>query len=361
MNENCFEPSNNVSQAACITIMSFIDNSAPDVKIILQNFFTQVLNYFSTTITNKNYFKSEEQRKTIQAYLANIIESCLNSGKIIINNIEMGNSILILIIESFKERNNIYEEGLLACSALGLLMKDQFSSIYHIFYPFLIFALNKHEEVSICKVGLTVTSDLIQTVGSDLKLDELFPLIINIINNPIIDKSLKIGALNVISDLFVECREKVLNYFDKIMEVLSFALEAATYLPDEQVKILLIKDEDMSEYFENLREQSLECISCIIQSLKEIKLTNNLINFVPVIVGFINKINLDNFNPNTNIMKNSIGIIADFCEIYGKNMKSLLNQNLLTEIHQKLNRNAKNKKMKNFLTFCEKSISASFN
>ena len=60
-------------------------------------------------------------------------------------------------------------------------------------------------------------------------------------------------------------------------------------------------------------------------------------------------------------MKNSIGIIADLCEIFGKNMKTLLDTTLLSEIHQKLNGNSKNKKMKNFLAYCEKSIYSAFN
>ncbi len=232
--ESSYESTNNVSFSACCSIMSLVENSATDTKLILQGFFTEILNFFNKTLTNKNMFKSEEQRKNIQAYLANIIDTCFNSGKLPIN-IEKGKMILEMLIESFKERNNVYEEGLLACSALGLSLKDQFIHIYPFLYPYVIYALSKPDDVSLCKIGVTVTSDLIRSVGSNINLDEILPLTMKIINDNNIDKSLKIGALNIISDVFIECKEKILAYFDDIMKVVLFALEAAMLIPNENV------------------------------------------------------------------------------------------------------------------------------
>jgi hypothetical protein len=78
-------------------------------------------------------------------------------------------------------------------------------------------------------------------------------------------------------------------------------------------------------------------------------------------VQFLNKINTSSYNPNTNIIKGSLGIIADFCVIFGINIKPLLDTNILTNMHNEMKKKAsKSKKFKVFLDYCEKSISSVF-
>ena len=60
------------------------------------------------------------------------------------------------------------------------------------------------------------------------------------------------------------------------------------------------------------------------------------------------------------IIKSCIGIIADFCAVYGSNIKPILNGNLLRdsiERFKKSEENMKNEQMRQYITWAQKCIS----
>jgi hypothetical protein len=82
-----------------------------------------------------------------------------------------------------------------------------------------------------------------------------------------------------------------MNYFGEIMDMIGIALNAAVYLPPD------MEDIESVEYFDTLREHILECITCVIHALKDMKKTEIFNDYVQGVLNFISNINNDNYNP----------------------------------------------------------------
>lgn len=82
-----------------------------------------------------------------------------------------------------------------------------------------------------------------------------------------------------------------MNYFKEIMGLLGIALEAAVFLPTD------MEDIETIEYFDTLREHILECITCVVHALKDMKKTELFNDYVQGVLNFITKINHENYNP----------------------------------------------------------------
>jgi hypothetical protein len=233
-------------------------------------------------------------RYDYQAYIATSIEPCLVTGYVSIN-FEAAKELITLITSTFQERNAVYEEGLMAASSVGLAIGTQFDPLVNEFGPYIIVALNSVNETSLCKVAIHSTSDLIRSIAEHFSkyLDQIIPLILGILSNTEADKQLKPHSFNVITDVFVVCKETVFHYFDSIMELIGSALEAATSIPEDK------EDFESFEYFESLREHILECLTCIFHTVKDLKQEHIFKRYVMSIICFINKINQREYNPST--------------------------------------------------------------
>ncbi len=95
-----------------------VENSANDTKKIIEDFFSVILGTFQKTI-QIGAFSSDQMRNDYQNYLASVIEACMVSEKIKLGFNE-GKMVLDMLILSFKQRDGVYEEGLLAASSIAL-------------------------------------------------------------------------------------------------------------------------------------------------------------------------------------------------------------------------------------------------
>lgn len=118
LNQDSYDKENNLALAAFFAIGSLLENAAADTKQIIETFFSAILQTFEKTLQN-NAFPSIEMRNDYQNYLASVIEACLVQEKIRLD-LSNGRSVLNLLISSFKQRECVYEEGLLACASIAL-------------------------------------------------------------------------------------------------------------------------------------------------------------------------------------------------------------------------------------------------
>jgi len=288
---------NNVSMSAFYAIGSLIEHSAPDTKFYVQGMFQELLEAFKSTLEPK-FFENDKMRHDYQAYIATCLECCLISGKLILN-YEASKEILNLIIHTFTERNTVYEEGLMAASSIALAIGPAFDSLVNDFGSYLIYSLNSSKDTALCKTGIHSTSDLIRSIGPDFSkyLDQIVPIVLNILADREADKILKPHSFNVISDIFVVCKENAFKYFNEIMDLIGSALEAAAYLPEDK------EDFENLEYFESLREHIVECLTCIFHTIKDLNKEVEFKKYVEPIVAFINQINTAEYSPTVVIIK----------------------------------------------------------
>jgi hypothetical protein len=82
----------------------------------------------------------------------------------------------------------------------------------------------------------------------------------------------------------------MISHYTEIMGILGVAIQAAVLLPDAE-------DPDTVEYFDSLREHILECLTCIIHSLKDLNKQDLFNDYCLGVVNFLTKINEDKYNP----------------------------------------------------------------
>lgn len=347
--KDAYNHDNNVALVCFFTIGSLIDYSSPTNPEVMNNFFTGIVNAFASSLDIKN-FQNEEIQYAYQSYIATVISACLIDSKAKINK-EQAKYIFQLIKESFTSRNNIYEEGLMACSSLSLSLGQDFLEIFKDFGSYLIHGLSQWEDVSVCRTAINCTSDLIRSLGQTMNpfIDQIIPKIIFIIEHMNSDKHLKTQAFLVITDMFVCLREKALTYYEQLMSIIKNALTAAVFVPQTE-------DLDLIEYLKNLRSHLLECITCVIYCLKDTHNEQMFVPYVLPILNFIHQIVGNQYDPSLEIYADALGIIGDLCTIYTSKMKGAVNMNVVQNMIIRLNNGENSRKYEQLVTWTQQVL-----
>lgn len=179
--KDAYDPNNNIALGAFFTMGSLIDYAPLDTYHIINNFFYHILSAFESTLNPKN-FTSKEMMYSYQTYIATVISACTAGEKVKINK-EEAKAVYEYIKNSFIERQGVYEEGLMACSSIALLLKEDFMDIIPDFGMYLNLGLREWNEVSLCRIAINSTSDLIRSMGEsmNLYLEQIYPNILAIL------------------------------------------------------------------------------------------------------------------------------------------------------------------------------------
>lgn len=320
------------------------ERSALDIKNYMANLFKTLTDMFSKTLKPEN-FPNLEMEYNYQEYIASALSGFLSSG---MATKESSANLLNYIIESFKLRKDLYEEGITLMGSICQFTKDDFTAVMDLISPYLIQGLKSIDSPSICKASLLCCSDIVIGLGPQNKyVGDLLPLIMKILSDNNIDRSLKSYCFNIISDLFIYCQKEVFKYFDNIMNVIGGAMEATKIiLPDDT-------DQDTIKHFIDLREHLLENITCIFSAIKDIKKTKEFIPYVKVIIDYINIIGNDSLCYSFSIVSSGLFLIADFCYEYKEDLKPLLNSNIIKNMIMKIESDTKEGKEERIITGLE--------
>ena len=167
-------------------------------------------------------------------------------------------------------------------------------------------------------------------------------------------KELKPFCLRIISDLFISCRQEIFKYFDDIMKMIGGAIQACQMNYGTEMDSV-----DFINYLIKLKEGLLETLSCIFAAVEEKQKTTEFVPYAKEIVNFINIILREDGQLNMEIIKSCIGIIADFCVVYGSNIKPILNGKLLRDSIEKFKKseeNMGNEQMRQYISWAQKCI-----
>ena len=198
-------------------------------------------------------------------------------------------------------------------------------------------------------------------MGADFNINagEYLKIVMNILSDNQVNRNLKPKCIHIISDLFISCRQEVLKSFDDIMKMIGVPLEACLMDYSSEKDNL-----DFFNYIMELKEGVLEAMSCIFNAVLDVGNTNFFVPYAKSTVEFINRILRDEAGLNVDIIKNAIALIADFCNVYGKNIKPILNINLLKDVFEifKNNKELMDKQQnKDFILWAQNSITEVIN
>jgi len=326
-NSSFYDKDYNIILIAFYLLGTLGERSALDVKNYMSNNFKLLTELFAKTFKREE-FPNAEIAKNYQEYLASSLQGFLVTEMAEPNSAA---SLLQYIIESFKMRKELYEEGISLIGSICHYTKSDFNAVMELISPYLIQGLKSTDSFSICKSSILCLSDIVIGLGDQNKyLGDFLPLIMNILSDNNIDRNLKSYCFNIISDLFICCPNEVFIYFDNIMNVIKGAMEATQMdLPDDT-------DQDNIAHFIDLREHILENITCIFSAIKDINQTKEFIPYVNGIIKYINKISQDSLCSSLSILTQSLFLIGDFCFAYKQDLLPLLDKLILENMINKI-------------------------
>ena len=329
--KNSYNPDHNVSVSCFLTIGTLIEGSYVNDRQVIQDFFAVIYDALEKSLKKEN-FLNENMMYDFQGYISNVIVAYSSSRNFQMT-IEQAKLVYSLFSQSFKQRGELYEDGILACASLSNLVSSGYEVILDDFMKYLIFALNKYQETIICSKAIFAISDLISSMGDAFfpYLEKVLPQIMNIINYPDADKILKVQVLLVFCDIYgtYSNGEQIWKYYNNIMDYITKAMEASYSLVDEN-------DPDLSEYYHLLRERIIECLSCIIRTIADTKKGELFSAYLEQAMEFITFTNSPQITPNVGTINDSAGFICDLIDIYGKKMAEHLNDDCIKYMTKEL-------------------------
>lgn len=331
-NIDLFDTDVNVPMAALFAIGAFGGHLANDVKVSAITVFKSLTEMFLSTL-NKESFKNEQMRLNYQEYICSSLEDLLINKKALDKD---ARNLFNYIIQSFQQRQEIYEEGISLIGQISFFLQRGFMTEMNIFNSYLLHGLKSKNSFDICKASIMCLDSLIMSTGPDFNIyvGEYLKIILDILSDNQVDRNLKTHCFQVISQLFLFCPQEALKYFNEIIKVVGEAFEACKMDYGKE------KDNiDFVNYLMELKENLLETMTSIFTAVED---TGKFEAFIPYAKSTIDYINIflrDNAQLNNGIILNALTLIASFCERYGPNIKPILNIDLLKETIEKFKKN----------------------
>ena len=340
-NPNLYDKDHNIILITFYLLGTLGERSALDVKDYMTNYFKILTDMFEKTLKVET-FPNIELAYNYQEYLTSALSGFLITGKATSFCAE---NLLKNIIETFKMRKSLYEEGISLIGAICNFIKSGFDKAMDLISPYIIQGLKSTNSFSICKASILCISDIVLGLGTHNKyIGDFLPLIMNILSDNNIDRDLKSYCFNIISDLFISCQQEIFKYFDNIMNIIKGAMEAT------KESLSIDTETDTINHFIDLREHILETVSCIFSAIKDISKTKEFIPFVNGIIQYINLVSNDSLCCSFSILTQGLFLIADFCTVYQSDLVPLLNRGHIKNMINKIEKDKNIYKDPKFIT-----------
>ena len=325
-NINNYNTEKNISHISFNLLGTLGERSALDVKGLMIEKFQYLSKLFHDTL-DPNNIPNDIIRKNYQEFIATTLTGFLTTGK---GDNNTAGELLNNIIESFKLRNELYDEGMTLIGSIALFTKEDFSRAMDLVSPYLLQGLRAIDNPSLCKNSIYCFSDIINSLGLNNKyVGDFLPLIIEILSNQQVDQKLKPQCFNIISDLYLCCPDEAFKYFDNIMKIIGGAIQAT------QVSFNENSDKDTVKHFIDLREHLLETLTCIFAAMKDIQELKGFVPYVKPIVNYVQFI-VEDYASSMTIMKDGLLLIVDFCSCYRTDLLAILNIEIIKKLINKI-------------------------
>ena len=321
----------NIPMTSFKCISTLAERCPSNCRVPMINTFRIIIEMLHSTLRKKK-FKDEKIRLIFQEKIALCLSSFFKSRSVDKKGIEL---LFQYILKSVRQRNSFYEEGLKLLGDMALFIKSDFIQYFSQFKEYLIQGLKCYKKSLLCKESLLCLGNIIQALEKNFNdyIDEYIPIIINIISDNNFELYLKLECLKIISYIFIFCPKEALKSFDIVMQIIGSGIQAL------HIKLNCEIDPETNNYFNKLRDCLLDTLSCIFCVIQEIGKTNEFLPFVKPLVNFINFICDDIQVISVHVIKSCVKLIINFCKCYGRDIRNIINFNLVKILLNKLEEN----------------------
>ena len=131
-------------------------------------------------------------------------------------------------------RKTVYDEGIQAINGVIMGIGKEFSAYMNKYMPYLLYALKNQEDSTLCKVAVGGIGDLSRALEERISpyLEQIVPVLMDILRNPETDRNLKPIIITVLGDLAFATSKLFMLYMHDLLEMLKGA--AALSLQSQQ-------------------------------------------------------------------------------------------------------------------------------
>ena len=176
INNNNQDDNQHLIYEAFSTMGKIIEFSYTNTKLIIRDLFERLFEDFKSFINNSSY--SKNLKKIFFGCICENFDCAISSGNILIN-LEISKNLSAVIIESFKELSDVYEEGVYVFVGISNILNEDFEIIFKEYLgPYLIHCL-KSEDLSLRKVGFICLESIISNLSCKFEpyIEEFFKII----------------------------------------------------------------------------------------------------------------------------------------------------------------------------------------
>jgi hypothetical protein len=222
----------NLAHSSFAAFTNIVQYSASDTIPSLEPVLHMLIETFSSTI--KGTFANQAKKEDYQGYLCSALQPVFGklAGKI---KKEVATNFVDLLIETFKIRRNVYDEGILAMAGLIVCMGKDFIPFMPKLGPYLNFALTNTEDTTLCRVAVGCVGDLSRACEDQTAqfLPQIVPSLMEILKNSETDRSLKLIIITTLGDLALATSKLYEPYIHDTLEMLKSAAGLSLLPPPE--------------------------------------------------------------------------------------------------------------------------------
>ena len=224
--DSTYDTDNAIADRGFLAIGSIIEScqqeDGPSISKFMSTFYEDMMKMGTL------YQNNLQKHQAYQGFLCNIVVSIGNYHQLILNQAQ-GTAMYSIIEQSFKERNDIYDEGILALSSIISIMEPQYGNqLIDNYMQYLLLGLDSIKRESLCNYSILALGDIIDQDYTSLNkyLNDIMDKLFIILNNSENIK-LKTMVLNVFADLFSNYNDNYAPYIERTYPAVMGAISLA--------------------------------------------------------------------------------------------------------------------------------------
>eukprot|EP00300_Choanocystis_sp_HF-7_P024817 c26368_g1_i1.p1 GENE.c26368_g1_i1~~c26368_g1_i1.p1 ORF type:complete len:863 (+),score=211.06 c26368_g1_i1:47-2590(+) len=201
----------------------------------------------------------------------------------------------------------VHQEALLAIGSVANAISGRFTRYAEAVVPVLLRALSNHAESQVCSVAVGLVSDLGRALHKSLitYIDPIMQVLLTNLQNPELDNSVRPPIMAVFGDIALAVGEKIIDYLQNVVGVLSLAVQWSV---DQN-------DEDSIEFFNEIRRSVLDAFVGILSGLHDDNKQDALLPYLDGIFVFLRSVAQDNAmrDDTDELTRVAVALIGDLC------------------------------------------------
>ncbi|CAG9322276.1 unnamed protein product [Blepharisma stoltei] len=249
----------------------------------------------------------------LQAYLCSALQTCFGRSSTGAVSDADAREFMDTILQIFKVRGTVIEEGIQAIGALAQNIETRFEPFVQPFHQYLLWALSNQEISSICKAATMSVGDLARSLGQRLSpyIHDIIPILLRNLESNIVSTDVKIMSIEAMGDLASNTRGIFSHYLNQVLQY----IEGAANL---SVKEFQDDNPDLKEYLLQLREAIIEFYVGLIQGLHETNQTDSILLKIPNIIQYTLICVNQKHTPSYAVHSAALGLLGDIANAYRK-------------------------------------------